>query len=199
MTNNNKPRPFRRAVDSLVPYKTLPPPTDAYIQLRFRVLNCDTPEIVHRVVRIPLSYTFANLYYLMLFLFGWTGNHVHEASVYSHVETYKGGANNNANTGVMKKYGRTPPVPDWCTDSRMWEREEGSSALYQVVRQGESRWSHHEWYNAEWVPRVEDADCTIGQVWNENPAHNASRGKCANDAIGVLYEYNMALGGMSVL
>ncbi|KAJ6589599.1 hypothetical protein B0H19DRAFT_1303954 [Mycena capillaripes] len=69
------------------PYKTLPPPTSSFIQLRFQLARF---KGVYRVARIPLNYSFANLYKLVLFMFGWSGDHAHRASVYSHVEMYSG-------------------------------------------------------------------------------------------------------------
>ncbi|KAJ7646428.1 hypothetical protein DFH06DRAFT_1095931 [Mycena polygramma] len=141
------------------PYTTLPPPTTSFVQLRFQLENCHG---VSRVVQVPLNYSFATLYKLILFMFGWHGMHVHKARVYSFVETY---ASSGRKAGHIKRYGREALLDD--TDIMRTEDID----------------------NAE--ERVEDQDLLVSQVWNPKLRKNASGGGCGNAEMGVIYEYDL--------
>ncbi|KAJ7482999.1 hypothetical protein B0H11DRAFT_2021759 [Mycena galericulata] len=173
------------------PYAVLPPPTSSFIQLRFQLARF---KGVCRVARVPLNYTFAHLYKLILFMFGWNGQHMHRANVYSHVEMYSG----NYKAGHIKKYGKHAPLPD-TDDEQMIQYYELTRrtdiAEYEVVMKGES--TRVRGYNSfgdfsdNAEVRVEDQDICLSQVWNEKLRRNASKGACSNKEIGVIYEYDL--------
>jgi len=172
------------------PYTTLPPPSTSYMQLRFQLCGF---KHVYRVVQLPLSYTFANLHTLLLFLFGWNGSHLHQSHVYSHVKMYS----KNTKPGHMKKYGRVPPLPEWISpdDEReiyFWELQHPDSAIYEVVPQGSNRRSGGG-HDFRYETRVEDQELTLGEVWNVKERQNASQGECTNLEMGIQYQYD--LGG----
>jgi hypothetical protein len=171
---------FATAPSSNNPYTTLPPPTTSFVQLRFQLEDFDG---VHRVAQVPLNYTFATLYKLILFMFGWHGQHVHKARVYSFVEKYSG-----PRAGHIKRHGRDALLP-------------GTSIMrtdvaeYDVVMKGRGWIELEDIDNAE--ERVEDQDLRVSQVWNPSLHENASGGGCANTEMGVIYEYD--LGGAFVM
>src|SRR5262245_24536518 len=128
--SNQSSKPQAERLD---PYRTLPEPSTSYIRLRFQLCGF---ENVYRIVRLPLSYTFANLHTLILFLFGWNGSHLHESHVYSHVRM----SSNETEPGRMSKYGIVPPLPEWIEpdDERevyFWGLEHPDCAIYNVVPQ----------------------------------------------------------------
>ncbi|KAJ7646414.1 hypothetical protein DFH06DRAFT_1424363 [Mycena polygramma] len=163
------------------PYTTLPPPTTSFVQLRFQLENFHG---VSRVVQVPLNYSFATLYKLILFMFGWHGMHVHKARVYSFVETY---ASSGRKAGQIKRYGREALLDD--TDIMRTEVAE-----YEVVVKGHGVQWHplEDIDNAE--ERVEDQDLLVSQVWNPKLRKNASGGGCGNAEMGVIYEYDLGAG-----
>ncbi|KAJ7133293.1 hypothetical protein C8R44DRAFT_772140 [Mycena epipterygia] len=172
------------------PYKTLPPPTTSFVQLRFQLARF---KGVYRVARVPLNYTFANLYSLILFMFGWSGAHAHRANVYSHVEMYSG----NYKAGHIKKCGKPAPLPD-ADDEVMRGYHELTRrtdvAEYEVVMQGRSTKAHgrrdfDDFEAAE--ERVEDQDLCLSQVWNEKLGRNGSKGACTNREMAVIFEYDL--------
>jgi hypothetical protein len=179
-----------RAAD---PYTTLPPPTTSFIQLRFQLARF---KGVYRVARIPLNYTFANLYKLILLMFGWSGDHLHRASVYSHIEMYSG----NYKAGHIKKYGKPAAVPE--TDDEGMQRyyeltRRTDIAEYEVVMKGRStrlrgRGPFDDYLDDAEV-RIEDQNLRLSQVWNQKLRRNGSQGACSNKQMGVIYEYD--LGG----
>lgn len=65
-------------VDQEDPYTTLPPQTNEYIQLRFQLARF---KGVFRTVQLPLTFTFANLHKFIMFAFGWSDGHAHQAEV----------------------------------------------------------------------------------------------------------------------
>lgn len=65
-------------VDQEDPYTTLPPQTKEYIQLRFQLARF---KGVFRTVQLPLTFTFANLHKFIMFAFGWSDGHAHQAEV----------------------------------------------------------------------------------------------------------------------
>jgi hypothetical protein len=166
------------------PYTTLPPPTDSFVQLCFQLAGFNG---VYHVAQVPLNYTFATLYKLVLFMFGWHGMHAHKACVYSFVETYSG-----RRAGQIKRFGREGVVSG--TEYICPEVAE-----YNVVVKGDlSGWRRVEFeetYDAE--EQVEDQDLHVLQVWNPDVDCNGSGGGCGNMEMGVIYEYDF--GGISPL
>ncbi|KAK7000270.1 hypothetical protein R3P38DRAFT_3057762 [Favolaschia claudopus] len=159
------------------PYTTLPPPTTSVVQLRFQLAHLDG---VYRVVQLPLNYTFATLYKLILFMFGWNGMHAHKARVYSFVEMY---SPRGKKAGQIKNYGREVCLDDdgFFTQTRFAE--------YDVVPNGRTEWSPlQDMDDAE--ERIDDQDLLVSQVWNPNVDENASWGGCANSEMGVIFEYD---------
>ncbi|KAJ7722455.1 natural resistance-associated macrophage protein-domain-containing protein [Mycena maculata] len=190
-------RPQKKARLSLPPagnpYKTLPLPTSSFIQLRFQLARF---KGVYRVAQIPLNYTFANLYKLVLFMFGWSGQHAHRATVYSHVETYSG----NYKAGHMKRYGKRAPLPVAAADDaamlHYYELTRRTDiAEYEVVMMGRGTALQGFNYFGDFADdaeqRVEDLDLCLSQVWNQKLRKNASKGACGNKEMGVIYEYDL--------
>ncbi|KAJ6530997.1 hypothetical protein DFH09DRAFT_1370654 [Mycena vulgaris] len=157
------------------PYKTLPPPTTKFIQLRFQLARF---KGVYRVAKVPLNYTFANLYKLILFMFGWSGDHAHQAKVFSYVEMYSG----NYKAGHIKRGGKDAPLPD-TDDEIMLQYNESTRrtdiAEYEVVMMGRSTKSRARRYffgddfgDAE--EKVEDQNLRLSQVWNQKLKKNGT-------------------------
>jgi hypothetical protein len=109
-------------------------------------------------------------------------------------------ANKKTKPGHMKKYGIVPPLPEWIEpdDEReiyFWKLQHPDCAIYEVIPQQRKRPSGNgggfEDYRS--LTRVQDQELTLGQVWNAEKQRNASDGECANEEIGIKYEYD--LGG----
>ncbi|KAJ7174186.1 hypothetical protein C8R43DRAFT_1102645 [Mycena crocata] len=175
------------------PYTTLPPPTTSFIQLRFQLARF---KGVYRVAKIPLNYTFANLYRLIVFMFGWSGEHTHRARVYSHIEMYSG----NYKAGHIKKYGKPEPMPEgYESDELMAQHHElmrrKDIAEYEVVVQGRSTKLRGRNYFGDFVDNadevVEDQNLCLSQVWNRKLRRNGSKGACTNKEMGIIYEYDL--------
>ncbi|KAF5381582.1 hypothetical protein D9615_005403 [Tricholomella constricta] len=175
------------------PYTTLPPPTKAYITLRFQLARFTG---VFRVVRVPLNYTFAHLHTLVQFYFGWKGR-AHNFRVYSHVTMYT--ASNRAKAGQMKRFGCAPPVPDsWLTGHNdkmqrdMWKVINQNASWWEVVPGGQrDRQSLEEQIGIggkdfNYRERKEDGDVTLGMVWNREGG-NLTEGECADREIAIAY------------
>ncbi|KAJ6589601.1 hypothetical protein B0H19DRAFT_1058599 [Mycena capillaripes] len=127
-------------------------------------------------------------------MFGWSGDHTHRASVYSHVEMYSG----NYKVYHMKKYGKPAPLSDGADEGMLtyWELARRTDiAEYEVVMKGHNiaLRGYNSFgdlaYNVE--RRVEDQDLCLSQVWNQKLRKNASKGACGNKEIGVIYEYDL--------
>ncbi|KAJ7133285.1 hypothetical protein C8R44DRAFT_730465 [Mycena epipterygia] len=169
------------------PYKTLPPPTTSFVQLRFQLAR------FKGVYRVPLNYTFANLYTPILFMFGRSVNHAHRENVYSHVET----CSRNYKAGHIQKYGKPAPLPD--TDDEVmlgfYELTRRTDiAEHELVRKGRStkargRWDFDDFDDTE--VRVEDQDLCLSLVWNEKLRRNGNKGACTKREMGVIYEYDL--------
>lgn len=65
--------------------RTLPDPCTNFIELRFQLVRF---KGVYRVARLPLTFTFANLYMFILYIFGWSGYHSHRFEVVGCVQMY---------------------------------------------------------------------------------------------------------------
>ncbi|KAJ6611722.1 hypothetical protein B0H10DRAFT_2055442 [Mycena sp. CBHHK59/15] len=188
-SSTKKPR-LDGAVPAVNPYKTLPPPSAALFQLRFQLARF---KGVYRVAQVPLNYTFAHLHKLIQFMFGWHGDHMHRAKVYSHIEMYSG----NYKAGHIKRYGKDAQRPDEVDAAMLmyWEHTHRTDiAEYEVVARGRNtrRVRVHEFDNDEDAEqRVEDQELRLSQVWNEKLRKNASMGACTNRQMGVIYEYDM--------
>ncbi|KZT28858.1 hypothetical protein NEOLEDRAFT_1108405 [Neolentinus lepideus HHB14362 ss-1] len=169
-------------------YKTLPEPTNLHIQLRFQLARFKN---VYRIVRVPLNYTFANLHTLIQFVFGWNNSHLHQAQVYSHVQMYSG----NYRKGEIKKCGRRPPMPtsENEDDIMYWEHfGPRDLPVYKVVkRRREKKTKYGFWDEFDPVEVKEDAELTLGEVWNDDETKNVSGGECKNAEIGIKYEYDL--------
>ncbi|KAJ7625908.1 hypothetical protein FB45DRAFT_1005187 [Roridomyces roridus] len=169
-------------VETSLTAETLPPPSSTFVQLRFQLARF---KGVYRVIRVPLNYTFANLYKLIIFVFGWHGDHLHRA----HAGHFKRGG----------KLGPWPPGDPLDVDHplyRIYEMERRQDvAEYEVVMKGGRR---REVKEAEYfgdIPDteaiVEDQDLCLSQVWNPKARKNASKGACGNKEVGVKFEYDL--------
>ncbi|KII87616.1 hypothetical protein PLICRDRAFT_641983 [Plicaturopsis crispa FD-325 SS-3] len=171
-------------------YKTLPEPTSSFIHLRMQLVRF---KGVYRVVRVPLTFTFANLSTLVVFLFGWHGTRRHSAHVWSDVEMYSP----NWKKWHIKKCGYVPPreaFEDEAVGYYMEMRAE-PEAMYKVVPKGQSKKRRMEDNNWGFDPppattvTVEDQDLTLGEVWNKKARKNATEGRCTNQEIAIKYDY----------
>ncbi|KAI0632163.1 hypothetical protein C8Q77DRAFT_905583 [Trametes polyzona] len=205
--DDSLPTPPTYQVPIPKPVTSLPDPCNTFIQLRFQLCRF---KGVYRVALIPLSFTFAHLYRYILFLFGWSGRHIHEFEVYSHVELYS----KTWRPGEIKRHRscRFPEAPDpdknfdawsaWLTLS--WRAEEDP-----VLRMGPYRCMHDAALayrrplppanqDNPWdkllaqvqVPYRYEKDVTLGDVWSRHPKQNISGGKCANPELAVKFKYD---------
>ncbi|KAJ7685982.1 hypothetical protein B0H17DRAFT_1137178 [Mycena rosella] len=173
--------------------KILPGPTTSFVQLRFQLAGF---KGVYRVARLPLNYNFANLYSVILFMFGWSGDHAHRALVLSNVEMYSG----NYKAGHIKKGGRDAPPPDADDEAAMGYYEathRTDIAEYEVVMRGR-RTAQPDWgfgdFDGDAMEQVEEQDLCLSQVWNETLVRNGSKGACGNKEMGVVFEYDFGAG-----
>ncbi|KAF9474160.1 hypothetical protein BDN70DRAFT_924770 [Pholiota conissans] len=181
------------------PYRTLPPPTKEWVQLRFQLHHF---QGVYRVVQVPTNYTFANLHTLIQYLFGWTGNNSHITRVYTNVEMYKSAYRK----GSIKSYGQPPPFPEeWLRpdlgrDSQektlqWWNIQYAESAIYEVVavgkNQGPYKNSRGYFSDYSWHYKAEDNELLLNDVWNLDEEKNVSLGDFSNRNIGLIYEYGL--------
>ncbi|TFK91140.1 hypothetical protein K466DRAFT_483426 [Polyporus arcularius HHB13444] len=188
--------------DTPDPTSVLPPPSDKVIQLRFQLSRF---KGVYRVVRLPLSFTFAHLYRFILLIFGWSGHHLHEAEVVTHVERY---SPNGPRKGEVKKHRsfRVPEEPDRHEDIRAWQewlfkygKNDRDPAM--LVKPKGARRQHHPPLdmNDPWdvlfaeleVPVKKDAEVTLGDIWAWKSRHNLSEGRCSNMEIAILFHYDL--------
>lgn len=184
------------------PYTTLPGVTSSYIQVRIQLARFNG---VYRIVRLPLTFTLANLHTYLQYIFGWSNDHLHEFQVHGNVEMYSG----VYKQGTMKKWGvcPVPPVdfvnpdsPHYEFEMRLWVMDHRDSAIWKVVQKGSRKRATKEMnffsdYDCSAVK--EDQDVTLREIWNKNLKQNASAGECSNKQVGIAYEYD--LGGESPL
>ncbi|KAF8968995.1 hypothetical protein BDZ97DRAFT_1915685 [Flammula alnicola] len=181
------------------PYRTIPPPTHEWIQLRFQLNRF---KGVYRIVQVPVNYTFANLHTLVQYLFGWNGIHTHKTRVYTNVEMYKS-ANRE---GCIKSYGQAPEYPEgWVIPTlseelqeqtlSWWNISNSEAAIYEVVasgkNQGKLKNSRGYFLDYSWHYKVEDPELTLGDVWNIDEEKNVSKGEYTNHHVGLIYEYEL--------
>ncbi|KIK94743.1 hypothetical protein PAXRUDRAFT_428267 [Paxillus rubicundulus Ve08.2h10] len=111
------------------PYTILPQITTDYIQLRFQLARFG----VHRIVRLPLTFTFANLHTLIQYMFGWSDSHLHQAEVFPNVVLHS----DKKLPGFIKSCGRKRPIEDYELGDALainhWERfERADRPIYRV-------------------------------------------------------------------
>ncbi|KAJ8501981.1 hypothetical protein ONZ51_g312 [Trametes cubensis] len=186
--------------------KIMPEPSDTYIELRFQLTRF---KGVYRVARLPLSFTFAHLYEYILLIFGWSGMHLHQAEVLTHVELYSG----TYRPGDIKKHRsvRIPEEPDHYDDLEAWRQwarfysMKTHDPMVRVSPLGKSYDNDFLLGNEPWnmddpwervmaetqVPCKKDHEVTLGDVWSRSRAHNISKGKCRNQEIGIKFEYDL--------
>jgi hypothetical protein len=184
------------------PYRTIPPPSTEWIQLRFQLNRF---QGVYRVVQVPTNYTFANLHTLIQYLFGWNGYHSHQTRVYTNVEMYKS-ANRK---GCIKSYGQAPPMPEeWIipnlspelqeSERYWWNVRNAEAAIYEVVAVGKNQGKYKDsrgcFSDYSWHYKAEDPELTLGDVWNLDEEKNVSKGEYSNRNIGLIYEYELGCG-----
>ncbi|TCD65101.1 hypothetical protein EIP91_003075 [Steccherinum ochraceum] len=179
--------------------RTLPEPCADFIELRFQLARF---RGVYRIVRLPLTFTFANLYMFLLYIFGWSGDHAHKFNVVGHVKMYSG----NYKKGDIKSCERpAPPEPDMHEDPHGWM---AWSADYEMIRrepyvrvkprrEGFERKteSHTSWNGDRQIEMSEerdDADMTLGEVWHRKKRLNVTKGSCSNSEIGIKFEYDLS-------
>ncbi|KAL6302799.1 hypothetical protein BKA93DRAFT_736090 [Sparassis latifolia] len=181
----------RRPVD---PYTVLPVPSPTYIQLHFQLAHF---EGVYRVARLPLTFTFANLYRFVLFTFGWSGMHLHRADVCTNVVMYSPKEGRNRQ---IKKYGvNPPPEPDKNKDLKGWWewwdicRHRNNSAIMQVVAcsKRRKRAITHEFGDGISCEIKQDDEVILGDVWGLETGRNVSKGECENDKIAIKMDYDL--------
>ncbi|KIY44783.1 hypothetical protein FISHEDRAFT_77192 [Fistulina hepatica ATCC 64428] len=165
----------------------LPPPANMHIELRFQLYNF---KGVHRIVRVPMNYTFAHLHLLNQFIFGWSGCHAHRFEVWSDIELYSG----NYKSGHIKKMGTRPlPRDDLDDDEKFYQldfRRWENAAIYDVAPRGCRKHSNRNRPTYNSCKEIDETELTIGQVWSYSVLKNASKGLCTNKAVGVTYEYD---------
>ena len=214
---SKRPRPLYELTPTPEPEPdtswTMPPPSKHIIQLRFQLFRF---KGVYRTVRIPLSFTFAHLYRLILLLFGWSGYHSHQAEVLTNVITYA----SPGRTGEVKKhhYWKTPPEPnykeerdewrDWFFKYGMFYREPAMRVVrtvrydpWEVGPRGEDEpVNPNNPVGALWdslvVPKKRDEDVRLGDLWAPRNRDNMTGGECRNTEIAIKFEYD--LGGEPV-
>ncbi|KAI0041984.1 hypothetical protein FA95DRAFT_1610563 [Auriscalpium vulgare] len=182
----NSPSASKRARPD--PYFTLPPPTTQYITLYIMLMRF---KRVFRVVEVPLNYTFANLHTLMQFLFGWSGDHLHEVEVFDCVTLLK------TRKGEIKEAGRIPAhqreLSDWYAvngTGRIARQFKGSDPMWKVTTRKPRK---NEWWDLEVENRL-DAEATLGEVWNVDEKQNLSyrtEGDSSNEEIAIKYKYDL--------
>ena len=194
------PHATNPAVSSRATHLALPPPSDTIIQLRFQLCRF---KGVYRIARVPLSFTFAHLYRFMLLIFGWSGDHLHQAQVVTHVELY---SPNGPRKGEIKKH-RSYKIPEepayedreeWRHWSLAYARHERDPVL-RVTPAGSRKKPTPPNPDDPWdvlfsqleVPVKKDADVTLGDVWAWKRRKNASLGECSNRKIAIMFEYDL--------
>ncbi|TFY69545.1 hypothetical protein EVJ58_g347 [Rhodofomes roseus] len=165
---------------------TLPPPCDTWIQLRLQLFRF---KGVYRIVRFPLNYTFAMLYRFLMYSFGWSGEHLHEFNVFSHVEMYK------TRPGEIKKVVRpVPERPEANDPEAFWQwslaLRAQSDPIMRIIP-----WSacteRARGFDVEELTQVlESHAVSIGDIWNQIMMDNASKGECRNDEIAIKFVYD---------
>lgn len=178
----------------------LPPASDTFIQLRFQLCRF---KGVYRIARLPLSFTFAHLYKFILLIFGWSGHHLHQASVVTHAQLYSA----NWRRGEIKKHRsiRVPEQPhrDDVEEYREWVctyAKFSHDPTLKVTPGGLRRPRPPPDPNDDWdvffskmqVPVKKDAEVTLGDVWAAKSRNNVSKGACSNLEIGIMFEYDLS-------
>ncbi|PIL22569.1 hypothetical protein GSI_15258 [Ganoderma sinense ZZ0214-1] len=190
------------------PSLIMPPPSENLIQLRFQLCRF---KGVYRTVRVPLSFTFAHLYRLILLLFGWSGRHLHQAEVLTNVIKYA----SPGRTGEVKKhrYWKTPPEPncreerdewrDWYFKYGMFYREPAMRVVKKVrydeweigPRRQDEPVNPNNPLEALWdelvVPKKRDEDVRLGDLWAPRNRDNMTGGVCKNVEIAIKFEYDL--------
>ncbi|KAI0648047.1 hypothetical protein C8Q79DRAFT_549473 [Trametes meyenii] len=189
----------------------MPPPCDTYIRLRFQLARF---KGVYRIVRLPLSFTFAHLYRYILLLFGWSGTHAHQAEVLTHVELYS----NAYRPGEIKKHRsfRIPEEPplggdirdDGLSEWQQWATFYARAGSDPAMRVSPRGTSYDDWmgkpreplnmddpWDRAWariqVPSKKDSEVTLGDVWSFKSKDNISRGDCHNREVAIKFEYDL--------
>ena len=173
--------------DDMAPY-TSPSETTDYIELRFQLARFR----VYRIVRLPVTFTFANLHTLIQYMFGWSDSHLHHAEVFPNVVLFDG--DSEALVGTIKSCGRCRPTPDWALgDPRLvddWRRfQPENQPIYRVQPKVTRRRDP-----IDDVMIMEEKRLALESIWPHNEANNVSDGECSNAQIGIIYTYD--LGGM---
>lgn len=166
-----------------------PRETTDYIQLRFQLARFR----VHRIVHLPLTFTFANLHTLIQYMFGWSDSHLHHAEVFPNAVVH----NNEELVGTIKSCGRKRPLEDYeLGDPRAidhWKRfEPADKPIYRV----QPRVMHRK-SSIDKVMKMEEKGVTLESIWTHNEANNVSDGQCPNAQIAIIYTYD--LGGAHIL
>ena len=188
----------------------LPPPSDTIIRLRFQLCRF---KGVYRVVRLPLSFTFAHLYRLTLLLFSWSGHHLHQAEVVTHAELYS----TNYREGEIKKHRsfRIPEEPDKEENINAWREwlfqyapfthdpamrvtPGGSRAMRERRPEPEPENEWDAFMDKMEVAHKKDAEVTLGDLWAKKSKYNFTKGKCHNKYIGIHFQDDLGCECCSV-
>ncbi|KAG2145844.1 hypothetical protein DEU56DRAFT_788438 [Suillus clintonianus] len=171
------------------PYTTLPAKTTSYIQLRFQLMNFAN---VYRIVKLPVTFTFANLHTLIQYMFGWSNSHLHRAEVVSYVVMHDPDSDL---AGTMKRWGRMPTLGEYLAgeeeqpgDRISWKFERDDNPIYHVDERGVRP---DYGFGKEYAKSVKDSHLKLGEIWTVDFEKNASRGESPNDEIGIIYEYDL--------
>lgn len=164
---------------------TSPRETTDYIQLRFQLARFG----VYRIVRLPRTFTFANLHTLIQYMFGWSDSHLHHAEVFPNVVLH----DDEELIGTIKSCGRKRPLEHyelgdrWAIDH--WRRfEPANQPIYRVQPKVTRRKDEFDS-----VMTMEEKGLTLESIWSHNEANNVSDGQCSNIQIAIVYTYD--LGG----
>ncbi|KAH0832177.1 hypothetical protein J3R83DRAFT_13092 [Lanmaoa asiatica] len=145
--------------------------TTNYIQLRFQLARFR----VYRIVRLPLTFTFANLHTLIQYMFGWSDSHLHHAEVYPNVVLH----DEQELLGTIKSCGRKRPLEDYELGDPIaiddWTRfAPANQPIYRVQPKVTRR---KDPFNS--VMTMEEKGVTLESIWSHNEAHNMN-GRCTS-------------------
>ncbi|CAL1713284.1 unnamed protein product [Somion occarium] len=175
------------------PSSILPPPTKEYVELRLQLARFKN---VYRIVRLPITFTFAHLYQFCLYSFGWSGQHLHQFEVLTNVEMYSA----QYKPGEIKSWSiPVPPEPDsddeqahmvWYFRSNFPRQEPYVRVVPKLRKRRDGAVSTHDEFDCYTLVKEEGA-LTLGQVWSNKERRNITKGDCNNHAIAIRLEYDL--------
>ncbi|KAI0771246.1 hypothetical protein BD413DRAFT_493056 [Trametes elegans] len=166
---------------------------------------------VHRIARLPLTYTFAHLFKYILLIFGWSGHHLHQFEFVTNVElhsgTYRpGGIKKHRSTRILEEPDREDDPDEWCKWAMYYSMARDDPVLRVSPREKSceddifrglppldmNNPEDRIWAQIQ-VPSKKDEGRTLGDVWNPTRKENASKGACSNWRIAIMLEYDLGV------